>query len=186
MACRASCLVQVYYAISNVVFSWSFMGFAPILWIRGVFGFYYQFPFDFPWRGCSWHVKLNSPLDVEKETRKYKSLDYANGGFAVCAISSSLPAVSKVAFTSSSDAPLGISILSWRGSTWFMLTLLLLTPVTFFGPVISTKLLSMTSIMTHFLPVSRPASFTQILPTSIAGTRSASLKTQITRASTHI
>jgi hypothetical protein len=50
-----------------------------------------------------------------------------------------------------------------------MLTLLLLTPVTFFGPVISTKLLSMTSIMTHFLPVSRPASFTQILPTSIAG-----------------
>jgi len=53
---------------------------------------------------------------------------------------------------------------------WFTLTLFLLTPVTFLGPVMMTKLLSITSTMTHLLPVSRPANFTHILPTSTAGT----------------
>jgi hypothetical protein len=56
-----------------------------------------------------------------------------------------------------------------------MLTRLRLTPVTFLGPVTRTKLLSMTSTMTHFLPVSRPAIFMHILPTSTAGTCLSSL-----------
>lgn len=84
-------------------------------------------------------------------------------------VSSSLPAALRVSVTSSSDAPREMSILSGSILRWFTLALLLLTPVAFCGPVISTKLLSITSIMTHFRPVSRPTCFMQILPTSIAG-----------------
>ena len=50
-----------------------------------------------------------------------------------------------------------------------MFVLRLLMPVIVFGPVINTKLLSIMSTITHFLPASRPVNFTQILPTSIAG-----------------
>jgi len=100
---------------------------------------------------------------------EYKSLVYAVGVFVFGFVSPSLPAAFSVAVISSSDAPLGMSILSWSGLRWFMLALLLFTPVAFCGPVISTKLLSITSIMTHLFPVSRPASLIQILPTSMAG-----------------
>src|SRR5208337_1871096 len=71
--------------------------------------------------------------------------------------------------TSSSAAPFFTSTLSGVGSKWSTLVLLRLTPVTDLGPVIRTKFLSTTSTITHFLPVSRPTSFTQIRPTSILG-----------------
>ena len=93
-------------------------------------------------------------------------------------MSLSLPAVSSAWETSSSEAPRLTSILSCRGMTWFMLTRLRLTPVTFLGPVTHTKLLSMTSMMTHFLPFSRPSCFMHNLPTSIAGMFSVSPKNQ--------
>jgi hypothetical protein len=81
-----------------------------------------------------------------------------------------LPAASRDWVTSSSDAPRLTSMLSCWGERWFMLTRLRLTPVSFLGPVTKTKLLSITSITTHFFPFSRPACLTHILPTSIAGT----------------
>ncbi len=95
-------------------------------------------------------------------------------------MSLSLPAFSNAWETSSSEAPRFTSILSCRGRIWFILTRLRLTPVTFLGPVTNTKLLSMTSIMTHFLPFSRPSCFTHNLPTSIAGMFLVSPKNQIT------
>ena len=79
-----------------------------------------------------------------------------------------LPLV-KAFSTSSSGAPFFTSTLSGVGSKWSTLVRLRLTPVTAFGPVIKTKFLSTTSTTTHFLPVSRPTSFTQIRPTSMLG-----------------
>ena len=87
----------------------------------------------------------------------------------VWVMSWSLPATSRVCATSSSDAPRFTSIFSCVGITWFMFTLLRLMPVIFLGPVTRMKLLSMTSMITHFLPFSLPACFMHILPTSIAG-----------------
>lgn len=84
-------------------------------------------------------------------------------------MSCSLPSASSIFVTSSSDAPRLMSILSCRGMIWLMFTLLRLIPVSFFGPVTKTKLLSITSMITHFLPFSRPACFWHIRPTSIAG-----------------
>ena len=80
-----------------------------------------------------------------------------------------MPADSKTWVTSSSDAPRFRSTLSCSGVRWFILARLRFIPVIFLGPVISTKLLSITSMTTHFLPLSRPACLTHILPTSIAG-----------------
>lgn len=85
------------------------------------------------------------------------------------AMVSSLLADLSASVTSSSVAPRLISMVSCSGSMWFMFALRLLTPVIFWGPVISTKFLSVTSTMTHFLPASRPRIFTHILPTSAAG-----------------
>ena len=174
MACWACWFVEVYDAISDVVLWWSVFGFVAVLWVGGVLVFYLKFTFDFPWRGCSGHVECFLSC-CRKRGWKYKSLGYAAGVLGVCAITSSLPAASRMLVTSSSDAPLVTFILSSRGATWFMLTLLRFTPVSFFGPVTSTKLLSITSMMTHFLPVSRPACLTHILPSSIAGVFNVSL-----------
>ena len=111
----------------------------------------------------------------KRRAGKYKSLVYCVGDFAVFSISCILPAASKAEVTSSSDAPRLMSSLSGRTFTWFMLTLFLFTEVTFLGPVTRTKLLSITSIITHFLPASRPAVFSHILPISTAGVFLASL-----------
>ena len=78
-------------------------------------------------------------------------------------------ASSKAFISSSSDSPrLMLTFLS-VGSIWLTLTRLLLTPLSCLGPVIKTKFLSTMSTTIHFLPDSRPKSFTQTLPTSIAG-----------------
>src|SRR4030042_1905037 len=86
------------------------------------------------------------------------------------AMISSLPAFFNASSTSSSEAPRLMLMFSCEGSTCIMFARRLRTPVTFFGPVIKTKLLSTTSTTTHLMPDSRPDIFTHNLPTSTAGT----------------
>jgi hypothetical protein len=90
-------------------------------------------------------------------------------GFADLHISSIKPAALSASVISLSVAPRFILMMSWVGSTCVMFVRLRFTLVTALGPVMSMKLLSTRSTTTQFLPVSRPATFTHILPISIAG-----------------
>lgn len=118
----------------------------------------------------TWHTRIveGQPKELTVALVSYTDLLVQIVGFIGWAIVSSLPADLRASVTSSSVAPRLISMVSCRGSMWFMFALRLLTPVTFLGPVISTKFLSVTSTTTHFFPASRPRIFMHILPTSAA------------------